>query len=186
MVVVVVVIAVVSDVVSVTMEDVSVVIAVVSDVGNVTVEDVSIVIVVVSDVGSVTAEDVSVVVVVVARVVVVLAVVGSVTVDAVVVAIFVVVLTGVDSVTLDAVVEHDVAVTIIASTLVAGFAGATIKNFNSRERVIAEIAKMIKEMEMIQQRGRRLGRSLFSVSLSTYTRFLYILCFKRTLNLIKK
>jgi hypothetical protein len=114
--------------------------------------------VVVSDVGSVNMEDASVVVVVLAVV---------------------------DSVTVDAVVERDVAVTVIASTLVVGFAGAIITNFNSKARVMAEIARMMKVMEMIQQHDRRLGRSLFSVSLPTYTRFLCILCFKRTLNLIK-
>ncbi len=145
--VVVVVIVVVSDVVSVTVEDVSVVV-VVSEVRNVTVEDVSVVIVVVSDAGSVTAEDVSVVVVVTG--------VGSVTVEDVFVVIVVAVLVGVSSVTLDAVVERDIAVTIIEATLVSGFFGARITKFNSRVTIVINIAKMIKVMEMIQQFSIRL------------------------------
>ncbi len=108
-----------------------VVIAVASDVGNVTVEDVSVVSVF-SDVVSVNMEDASVVVVVLA---------------------------GVGSVTLDAVVKGDIAVTIIEATPVSGFFGARITKFNSRATIAINIAKMIKVMEIIQQLSIRL-RSL--------------------------
>ncbi len=56
------------------------------------------------------------------------------------------------------VVESNVVV-IVVVVVVSGFDGERITNFNSRERVTAIIAKMIKEMEMIQRHCRRLSLS---------------------------
>jgi hypothetical protein len=59
------------------------------------------------------------------------------------------------------VVERDVAIVVV--TLISGFAGTRITNFNSKERVTTKIAKMIKEMAMIQRCCGNLGRSLVRV-----------------------
>ena len=48
-------------------------------------------------------------------------------------------------------------VILFVVVVVSGFAGGRITNFNSRERVTAIMTKMIKEMEMIHRRCRRLG-----------------------------
>ena len=55
------------------------------------------------------------------------------------------------------VVDNGVVVVIIVVVVGSGFAGERMTNFNSRERVTAIITKMIKEMDMIHRRCRRLG-----------------------------
>jgi hypothetical protein len=108
----------------------------------------------------------------------------------VVVAIDVVVGVDVD-VAIDVVVDDGVNVgvdvdVVLVVTLVSGFAGARITNFNSRERVTTKTAEMIREIAMIERRCRHLDRLLIPSSISKYARFLCIFCFTRTSNLKQK
>jgi hypothetical protein len=59
-----------------------------------------------------------------------------------------------------------VVVVLMVVVVVSDFFGLRMTNFNNRERVTTKTAKIRKEMIIIQQRCRYLGRSLFPVLVS--------------------
>jgi len=72
----------------------------------------------------------------------------------------------------------------VAVMVVSRFLGARITNFNSKERVTANIVRMIKDMQMIltYRYCHHLRSSIFFETLSLYSGFGCILCPSKNLN----